>query len=551
MIRDAREGDGGSLQTRCCIIGSGPAGLALAADLDRHGVDTLVLESGGDAFDPAPQELAAATVVGDPFIDPRLMRHHQVGGNSNLWSVKLADHRIGVRYTPLDAIDFEARAELGLPGWPFDREHLTHYYERAQVSCGAGPYDYDPLKWERSLDAAWPLEPATVATKVFQFGPSAAFAVDLRQRLANSTTTTIVHHAHVVDLRLADGHRSVAQVVCRHLDGREFSVTADVVVLATGGLENARLLLMANGQEPAGIGNGNDVVGRFLHDHPLVDGGSLRFADPSLWDRSALYDMRLIDGTSVLGYTSLAPSAMTAQGLLGLSAIFLPRPSERRSRAWAALKEIEQQRAAGRGLRRPVKLLGDLIAGADYLPIALSRKRRYDQSLFHSLGRGGWSTMPELADKFARMEMVHQVEQRPEATNRVVLGTERDALGCPRTEVRWRFSREDAELAGRGRRVIADELQRAGIGTVRLPEDDDLPGYGHAAGTAHHMGTTRMHDDPKRGVVDRNLRVHGVENLFVAGSSVFPSGGYANPTLTIVALSHRLADHLTGRLAIR
>lgn len=551
MIRDARTlGAGDVLSALCCVIGAGPAGLALATDLDRAGIATVVLESGGDLdhHDPAQQALAEAAVVGDPLIDLSLMRRHQVGGNSSAWSVKMPDGRIGVRYTPLDAVDFEARPRLGLPGWPFDRAHLHPWYERAQVTCGAGPYLYDAQEWERELCTAWPLDPTELDTKIFQFGPAVAIYGERRAQLEMSGHSTLLHHAHVVDLHLNDAHRAVESVTCRRGDGSEFTVAADTVVIATGGIENARLLLLANSQQPAGIGNGHDLVGRYLHDHPLIEGGHLAFGQPSWWSHSALYDMRLVDGTSVLGYTALSPVALQRHGLLGLSATFFPRPSPRRSRTVGALKEAELRRAAGLPITGKVALASDLLAGADYVPVAFYRKWRYQQSLYHSFGRGGWSTMPGLAAKFTRMEIVHQVEQRPEAANRVVLGSTRDALGCPRAEVHWRFSREDATIAARGRRVIAAELERAGVGRVSLPADDDLPGYGSAAGTAHHMGTTRMHDDPTRGVVDRNTKVHGVENLYVAGSSVFPNGGYANPTLTIVAMAHRLADHLSARL---
>ena len=142
------------------------------------------------------------------------------------------------------------------------------------------------------------------------------------------------------------------------------------------------------------------------------------------------------------------------------------------------------------------------------------------------------------------------MEQAPNRESRVVLGQDRDRLGCPRVELRWRLSEIDKRTAHRAHEILREELARAGLGRFRsaLGEPGDAWPSG-LRGARHHMGTTRMHPDPRRGVVDADARVHGIANLYVAGSSVFPTSGAANPTLTIIALALRLAAHVTRRLA--
>jgi choline dehydrogenase-like flavoprotein len=135
------------------------------------------------------------------------------------------------------------------------------------------------------------------------------------------------------------------------------------------------------------------------------------------------------------------------------------------------------------------------------------------------------------------------VECSADPENRVELGDETDSLGRPLTRIRWRVRDAEIRSAIDAHRLFAAAMQQAGFGRVALAE-----GYGtwraRMEPALHHLGTTRMHADPARGVVDRDARVHGIENLYVAGGSVFTTGGFANPTLTILALALRLAAHL-------
>jgi choline dehydrogenase-like flavoprotein len=138
-----------------------------------------------------------------------------------------------------------------------------------------------------------------------------------------------------------------------------------------------------------------------------------------------------------------------------------------------------------------------------------------------------------------------RAEQAPDPSNRVALSDRRDALGIPETRLDWHIKPIDRESILAWLDVFAGDLRAKGYGHVIKQADDWQQGV---VGGPHHLGTTKMSAGARNGVVDEHCRVHSVDNLYVAGSSVFPTGGYANPTFTIVTLALRLADTLRKRL---
>ena len=143
---------------------------------------------------------------------------------------------------------------------------------------------------------------------------------------------------------------------------------------------------------------------------------------------------------------------------------------------------------------------------------------------------------------------MYQAEHLPHRSSRVVLATDRDALGMPRLRTQVAFTEQDVRTVEKFHRVLAAQLSATGTGAFHAYDPDLVSQIEdrltHFNSMYHHLGTTRMSASPATGVVDRDCRVHGVDNLYVAGGSVFPTGGYANPTLTVVALALRLADRL-------
>jgi choline dehydrogenase-like flavoprotein len=187
-----------------------------------------------------------------------------------------------------------------------------------------------------------------------------------------------------------------------------------------------------------------------------------------------------------------------------------------------------------------LKLAGDFIANLDDIVLDYYKHAVKKDHLYPSLSRGGWSKEEGAEGKYEKFELTSQTEQAPHPDNRVTLTAKRDALGSqlPKLTVHWHeFERESIR---RAQAIMVRQFAEAGFGRLELENMHDSVGMS----THHNMGTTRMHEDPKQGVVDANAKVHGMSNLYLAGGSVFPTGGYANPTLTMVALGLRLADHL-------
>jgi choline dehydrogenase-like flavoprotein len=491
MQIDARSiADGETLEADLCIVGAGPAGLTLARECAARGLRIAVLESGGLEADAATQALCDGTTVGDPYAGPLVTRHRQAGGTVHIWNTDVGG-ATGAKYVPLDAVDFSERPWVPLSGWPLAGTDLDPYYRRAQAVCGLGPCAYGAEDWaDWAAPGCAPLALGTelLTSRVYQFGDGRVFTHTHLVAVAQADDIQLYLHATAVELETDPAGACVVQARIRCLTGTEFRLRARAFVLAAGGIENARLLLLS-GRAQGGLGNRHAMVGCCFMEHPRDFSCALIPRDPALLERAAFYAMHITSRGTVMGRLALTDEAMWRRRLLNMSVTLL---------------------GATRGGRPPLKRILRRLAGR-----AVRRLRRQPLRLLLNL------------------------EQAPDPANRIRLGTRRDALGLPMVQIEWRWREADQRNLARLRATLAEALEEAGLGlfvsTPGAPPDPN----GH-----HHLGTTRMHRDPRQGVVDEHGRVHGTANLFVAGSSVFPTGGYANPTLTIVALSLRLADHL-------
>lgn len=539
-----------------CIVGSGPAGLTLAHELAGTDVRVCVLESGGHEFDADTQDLADGRFTGWHHFEPlRNARRRQVGGMGNQWDSDLGvRNRLGFRAGPLDPIDFERREWLPYSGWPFGRAHLDPYYERTHRTLGLGPYRYDAAQWEGERARRLPLDPETFDTDVWTFVPQEVFTKRFPDGVARSANVSMYLWANVVEVEAAENAREVTGLRVACLDGNRFRVRARLFVLAAGGMENARLLLLSDGVQRGGLGNGHGVVGRFFMEHQPVHGGTLRPARRALIDEMALYDVRQIEGVPVpvIGKVVLREEVLQREQLLGLSVAFLPKHPRYRNALQAypdsaaelarGLARLRLPENAGAHVRNVVKGIDYLGARAAY---KLSRGRLCADFTAgpDMLTGGGWSAAGDASKRFAVLDVHLHVEQAPHPDNRVTLDDATDALGCRKTHLHWEWRERDYTSVRRAQKLLADGLRKAGLGEYEIASEHGLPVL-EASGLHHQMGTTRMHEDPAQGVVDADCRVHGIGNLFVAGYSVFPTGGYINPTLTVVAMSLRLADHV-------
>jgi choline dehydrogenase-like flavoprotein len=424
---------------------------------------------------------------------------------------------------PLDPIDFEVRQGIPHTGWPFDREHLDPYYARAQIASELGPYKYGPDEWSDPTDTPiLPLDGTDVENTVFQAGQPTFQRV--AQQFRSAPNIRLLLKSRVVGLHADQSNGSVTRVIVRRDDGTHLIVRPRMVVLAAGGIENARLLLCAD--EMRGLGNEHDVVGRFFAERLSLYAGHVVSARKDVISSAAFYDVHRVGETFVRGALRVTDKVQRDRQLRNCTFFVLVQPAAVTSNAVRSLVTLLKAASRRPLIERPGTHLATVLTGLiDLGALAAGRVARADPVL----------------------TIRAQGEQAPNRESRVTLGSHRDDLGIPRAKVTWLIDESDRASIRASLALLDGTLRTNGIGFVEQTIQDGRP-FPLLLGNHHHMGATRMHVDPREGVVDADCRVHTTANLYVAGSSVFPTYGCSNPTLTIVALALRLADHLKDRL---
>jgi choline dehydrogenase-like flavoprotein len=545
MIVDARRlAPGTELAAEVCVVGAGPVGLAVAEALAAGGVDVVLLDSGGPEHDPAADELGEPAAI--EFGTVRRLGHtRRIGGNAHAWQVRTGVTERGVRMMPLSGAELEewpGRASA----WPVAPDELARYLDRACAWLGLPPGPFDLAPWTTEAEREHLLDDGVVRSAAFLFANGGALA----ERAAPSLQASAVrcyHHATAAEVLTDPAGTRATGVRAVSAPGRELVVTARTVVVAAGAMATTQLLLSSDAVHTGGLGNAYDQLGRCFMDHPLLAGGFIRPARPGDVALRVPYDMRLVRGVPVMGHLALTDDTLRS-GLPALSMLLFPRTEEhvtarpltpRQQQAVSAALEIRE--AVIRRQRPRPRTLARAIIGLDGVAVRLVRSQRHPRA---SLGRGGWSAGDP--SRFTRIEVIHQAEQAPHPDNRITLSDARDRLGLRRIEVHWRWREEDAEAVVRAQEVYREALARAGWGTYEPARADGGPVV-ESSSSHHFMGTTRMSATPREGVVDPDGAVHGVPNLFVASTSTFPRGGYANVTLTAIALGLRIADRILAR----
>ena len=502
-----------TVESDLCIVGAGAAGITLARELSGSASSVVLLESGAFEPDERTQQLCNGEIIGHPYHPLVTTRLRYFGGSTNHWTGACR---------ALDAIDFEKRDWVPNSGWPFDRVHLEPYYRKAQPLCELGPFAYDGASWEDETSKQLSFETGRIESTVFQFSPPTRFGNVYRETIVNASNIDTYLNANVTEFETRENGHTVTHANVACFEGNEFKVTARHFVLAAGGIENPRLLLLSNQAHNSGIGNDKDLVGRFFLEHPHIYTGELMPTNDSVL--SEFYQTRAVAGTRLRGALTLSAATLRKERILNFAAFLRPAhiPGDE---SLQYLSDMLRRRQAPRNflyhLRRFLMDIGD---------ISEARCRRV------------------LGTTRTVFSLHNRSEQSPNPASRVVLADERDALGKRMAALDWQLSDIDKYSLRRAHEILAIELGRAGLGRLRLQLDDGPEWPATLSGGNHHMGTTRMHDDPNHGVVDQSCKVHGVSNLYVAGSSVFPTAGFSNPTLTIVALAIRLAEHLQGEM---
>jgi choline dehydrogenase-like flavoprotein len=558
------------IETDVCVVGAGPVGLTVARELAAEDTRVCVLELGQDPEEAGSlvSEQALGGEVTDPAYPPlESTRATGFGGTVSIWTSEVARGRLGARYGQLDTIDLERREEVAYSGWPFDRAHLDPYYARAAAICEIAPFLEQSGDWERPPPALrLPLgEDAT--TRIVRYGFGSIFTRGYRDWARAEANVTVVFNARALEVETDESGSTASSVHVASAPGRTFTVAPRVVVLALGGIENARLLLLSNRAKPAGLGNDSDLVGRFFMDHPTAAG---RFvpARSGVVDHLGLYDTLQKDGAVAQGVLGLSEPTIRRERLLNSGAFLIPT-AERWMRALNSAVELgsaAKHRRVPHGAARHllnVAVGADAVATSAYrhlvdrLPPLQKTTRFWPTSqLLDTFDTGhiaGWSRLPFAGRRFGRFGFFHVLEQAPERERRVALSSEKDAFGQPLPRLNWFISDQELSSMRRTQEILAGTFARAGLGrlvtTAELLADGTLEREVYPS-AHHHLGTTRMDTDPRRGVVDENCRVHGTTNVFVSGTSVFPTGGFINPTLTTIALAVRLAEHVSASLQV-
>ena len=531
-----------------CIVGAGPAGLTLAHELARKGVSVCLLESGGATAGSSGRGLNGGEVYSPHGYRRETLtegRSRQLGGSAALWNHLWRGHAgRWIRYLPLDPIDFERRDWVPESGWPFSREEMQPFYERAGRICGIADADAPDRPGDGTTAPPW----ATPSVESFtaRFGKSTPFLHELPATLRRDPRTGVILHATLKTLRLNASGEAIESAEVTAEGRRDFRVRARIFVLAAGGLENARLLLLHDAVRRGGLGNAHDMVGRCFMDHPAVTLGQLRPFSDALFEDAAFYDQRFVNGRAVMGCLHIRPEVMRRERMLNLSAAVSPRLRDVRSNLAPVAGQLFTKGPRFLWERGFGRAAGALPPGTSADGGASTWRRLLDG--YYSECFCGWSETRRKRRRFSDFRVRCLVEQSADRSNRVTLDAAVDAFGQRKIRLTWRWNEPELRTLRKAQEIFGAELPAAGIGefTPTPPGSDGMPPEFFS--THHFMGTTRMHVDPSQGVVDADSRVHGMGNLFVAGSSIFPTSGFANPTLTIVALAVRLADHLREKL---
>jgi choline dehydrogenase-like flavoprotein len=512
-----------SAEDATVVVGAGAAGIALALALGDAGERVLLLESGGDSKDPDSERDAAhlneAVITGLPLDGVVNGRARVVGGTTALW------HGQCMRLHP---IDIEQRPWVPHSGWPLAASALDQHYPAAERFLDVSGRGYGAQRWTEhaSLEPlAWTAE--RLLHDFTEYTPRPHLGQVHRDRLARHPQIELVLHATVggvlveqqrvrgVELRAAGREPTVLR--CRR------------VVLAGGAIENARMLMLS---DPAGIGLGigRAHTGRWYQDHPII-----RTAEVVARDWRVLQDRYIAlhrQGRRLFPKVRLAPEAQRQHGLLDATAVFIHDHDD------PAREALRRLIIAARHGRRPEHPLQDALRGLG-APLSVLRDvyRRYAKGM-------ATGTAP------TAVWLQVWVEQQPDPNSRITLDVQRDQLGLPQARLHWTCSELELHTSRTLTHWVAEDLRRLQLAELRkLPSMHDDEAWRATVGdAAHPAGTTRMAREPHAGVVDPQLAVHGLSGLHVVGSSVFPTCGYANPTLTIVALALRLAEHLRSRV---
>ncbi|CDS54736.1 Glucose-methanol-choline (GMC) oxidoreductase:NAD binding site [Polaromonas sp. CG9_12] len=543
--------NGTCLEADVCVIGAGPAGIALTLDLSERGFSVLLLESGFMKEDSTTQRLYEGEVADEKLHSPPdKYRQRRFGGSSAIW---------GGRCMPFDPLDFETRSHVPHSGWPICYEDLLPYYPRANELSEAGRFSYsaedalgaDALPLIRGFDSH-----RILTNGLERFSCPTHFGSRYAKQLRLAPHVKVLLGANCTGIRLQPQGHAVRTVEVATIAGNRFSATCQFTVMAVGGLETARLLLASRDVALEGIGNFHDVVGRYYMCHIAGNVGQLTIQGPTKNVRHG-YELAP-EGIYCRRRLAVSPAEQRRLGLANAVArLHFPRITDpvhrngvlsglflaRRLISYEYGKRLNDGNNATTTTdyaRHLLNVATDPIDTTAFLMHWLSHRSLADRKFPSVI----------LRNRTNRFSLEMHGEQTPQARSRVMLSNKVDALGMPQLHVDWQYSPADIDSIRGTLEVLSQEFAASGVAQFEYDAEtleEDLTRFGAYGG--HHIGTARMGTDERTSVVNAQCQVHSVHNLFIAGSAVFPTSSQANPTLTLIALSLRLAHILAQKLS--
>jgi choline dehydrogenase-like flavoprotein len=547
IIEHEQIADGSRLAAEVCIIGAGAAGITLAVELGRAGVDVLLVTGGGRRYSEKDQDFYRGTdETGIPLERSRIRRF---GGTTSVW---------GGRCIPFDPIDFEERDFVPHSGWPIEWEELQPYYRRSQDHLDIGSkfsFEVSDLLPDGQPDLIGGFRDEILKTnRVERWSLPTDLGKKYKDELNALGNVRVLMDSHLVGAELSEDSTEIYRLVCKTDGRRTFECHASRYVFAMGGLETTRHLLQLPKGASNEIGHQSDLLGRFFMTHFSGAIAEISF-DPSI-DVVNEYEID-VDGVYCRRRLQISASAQKKFRLLNFAA-FLHDPPLHDARHGSPVLSLLFLAKGFRGvsLRIPAEYSVELayrrFAVRDYLPhlrniiIGVPTLLRAAPGLIYKRLIRRRKLPSVIVKKTSnRFTLYYHVEHAPNPDSRITLSDDLDAHGLRRLHVSMRYSDLDVDSILKAHELIKQRVEEAGIGTLEYLTDNPRQHVARQIGFGgHQLGTTRMATTPDEGVVDVNGRVFGIHNLYVCGPSVFVTGSHANPVLTIVAMAIRLADHL-------
>jgi choline dehydrogenase-like flavoprotein len=511
------------LNADICIVGGGAVGIAIAKEFLNTSTTVLLLESGGMSHNDQTQSLYEFENVGHPLRaqEGYVSRNRYLGGSTNSWAGRCA---------PLNEIDFEYRDWIPNSGWPITKQDLDPYYAKAAALLKLPTYQYCTSNiWEKLIIHHRPdyFDEQIFSPEVFLFAEK---PINMRSAYAHeliaSHNIQICIHANVTEIEPHNSLKTIENIHVATLGGNKFRVKAGVYILACGGWENTRLLLLSQRHTPNGLGNQHDVVGRYYMEHPKKKRASIEIQSAMLKSPVFLGGQNVEMGSILLG-TRFSDQFQRQKKLLNHYLEFSPLYPPGMTEFIDSLKRVLKTRN---------------ILESDQHDLL-----RYSPFIFRWINYFARKGV-NLPLPFEQIAITGHMEHAPNRDSRISLSAQKDALGLNRLKVDLRISSEEKAAMIHLHNEMGHWLEQKGLGLLKHDLPDSNSSWPGLTDSSHHMGTTRMSHNPKEGVVNQDCQVHGINNLYIASSSVFSTAGHVNPTLTIMAIALRVADHLKQKV---